>query len=148
MFNRAQSALNKVAQKSHTDYLPRGPYFDAPMHSPRRRSTANTFKALGITSTTRLAGLPDVPTFGEHGVPNYTAYTWMYLLAPAGTPTEVIRRLSAALRSATSTTEVKHRFREDGVETLDMSTPQINESLARHAAEASKLISGLGSAKQ
>ncbi len=116
--------------------------------SSRAHIKAGTFRALGITSTSRLAGLPDVPTFIEQGVPNYTAYTWMYLLAPAGTPTEVMQRLSAALRSATATTEVKDRFREDGVETPDMSTQQVNESLTQHAADASKLMTDLGLAKQ
>ena len=116
--------------------------------SSRSHIQAGTFRALGITSPTRLSGLPDVPTFGEQGVPNYTFYTWMYLLAPAGTPPAAIQRLSAALRSATSSKDVEDRFREDGVETLDMTTQQVTDSLARHAAEASKLMSDLGLAKQ
>ena len=116
--------------------------------SSRSHINAGTFKALGITSATRLPGLAEVPTFEEQGVSNYTFYTWMYLFAPAGTPADIVQRLSRALRSATSTTAIKDRFREDGVETLDMSTEQVNESLVRHAADATKLMTDLGLAKQ
>jgi len=70
--------------------------------SSRAHVKGGSVRALGITSTTRLPDLRDVPTFSEQGVPGYTAYTWMYLLAPAGTPPEAVERLTAALRSATS----------------------------------------------
>ncbi|HZR03854.1 MAG TPA: tripartite tricarboxylate transporter substrate binding protein [Burkholderiales bacterium] len=116
--------------------------------SSRAHINHGTFKALGITSTARLLGLSNVPTFEEQGVPNYTYYTWMYLFAPAGTSPEIVQRLSAALRSATAKPDMKDRFREDGVETLDMSTQQVNESLVRHAADASKLMADLGISKQ
>ena len=116
--------------------------------SSRSKIKAGTLKTLGITSSTRLPDLPDVPTFTEQGVPNYTYYTWMYLLAPAGTSPEIVQRLSAALRHATATPDVRDRFREDGVETLDMSTQQLSESLVQHAADAAKLMSDLGLPKQ
>jgi len=116
--------------------------------SSRNHIHGGSFKALGITSNSRLPGLPDVPTFIEQGVANYTFYTWMYLLVPRGTPANVVQRLSAALRSATSSVEIKERFREDGVETIDMSSQQVNESLIRHSADAAKLMTDLGITKQ
>jgi tripartite-type tricarboxylate transporter receptor subunit TctC len=60
-----------------------------------------TLRALGVTSTTRLPALPEVPTIAEQGVTNFSYYLWIGVVAPAGTPKDVVQRLSDALRSAT-----------------------------------------------
>ena len=107
-----------------------------------------TLKALGVTSGSRLSALPGVPTFTEQGVPNFTFYTVMYLVAPAGTPKEVVQRLSEALRTALANKALADRFREDGVEAVDMSPQQVNELMAREASVAAKLVADLGMSKE
>ncbi|AHG64162.1 Bug family tripartite tricarboxylate transporter substrate binding protein [Advenella mimigardefordensis] len=70
-------------------------------------------RPLAITSESRLPSLPDVPTLKESGV-DYTYTLWLGLLAPSGTPPEVVRRLSDALRFATADKELNERFRSEG----------------------------------
>ncbi|MGZ5119006.1 MAG: Bug family tripartite tricarboxylate transporter substrate binding protein [Burkholderiales bacterium] len=50
-------------------------------------------RALGVTSSKRVASAPDIPTIAEAGVPGYESLQWYGLLAPAGTPTEILARL-------------------------------------------------------
>src|SRR5690606_22000070 len=57
---------------------------------------AGKVKALAVTGAQRSSSLPDVPTMIEAGVPDYTAVTWNGLVAPAGTPPEIIRKTNAA----------------------------------------------------
>jgi tripartite-type tricarboxylate transporter receptor subunit TctC len=56
--------------------------------------------------------------------------------------------VSEALRAATSSTEVKDRFRSDGVETVEMSPQQLNEHMAKEALRTAKLMVDLGISKQ
>ena len=57
-------------------------------------------RALGVTSSSRISALPEVPTLAERGAANYSYYTWLSLVAPAGTPKDVVKTLADALRSA------------------------------------------------
>jgi tripartite-type tricarboxylate transporter receptor subunit TctC len=105
-------------------------------------------RALGVTSTTRLAALPEIPTIAEQGVPNFSYYLYIGVLAPAGTPKDVVQRLSEALRSATSSNDLKGRFREEGSEPMTMSPEEFTEFLRRDAAQMSKLVADLKLPKQ
>ncbi|UUZ77214.1 tripartite tricarboxylate transporter substrate binding protein [Polaromonas sp. P1(28)-13] len=109
---------------------------------------AGQLKVLAVSSTARIAALPDVPTFSEQGVPNYSYYTWLGLVAPAGTPKVVVQRLSEALRAATADKSVQDRYREDGLETMDMTSEQFNQFMEREIKQASKLVTDLGIPKQ
>ena len=105
-------------------------------------------RPLAVTSAARLAVLPDVPTFPDQGVPNYSYYTWVGLLAPTGTPRKAIQRHAEALRYATSNDAVKKRLHGEGVEVVDMSPEQFNQLLAREVTQNQKLVSALGLEKQ
>ena len=109
---------------------------------------AGQLKALGVTSTARIASLPDVPTFAEQGVPNFNYYTWLCLVAPAGTPKDVVFRLSEALRAATSDKGIRDRYRVDGLETVDMSPEEFNRFMESEVKQVTKLVSDLGLPKQ
>lgn len=65
---------------------------------------------VAVTSAERVAELPDVPTMIETGRENFVAVTFTGLLAPAGTPDDVIQALSDALNSALNSDDVKQRF--------------------------------------
>jgi tripartite-type tricarboxylate transporter receptor subunit TctC len=64
-------------------------------------------RALAVTSATRSPLLPDVPTMIESGFPGFTTSAWTGLLAPAGTPPEVIGKLNGAVNTALQTAEMK-----------------------------------------
>jgi tripartite-type tricarboxylate transporter receptor subunit TctC len=75
---------------------------------------AGTLRALAITSGTRSAAVPDLPTVAESGLPGYDIGTWWGLLAPAKTPRAIVERLAAAMRKATAVPAVKERFATGG----------------------------------
>jgi tripartite-type tricarboxylate transporter receptor subunit TctC len=67
-------------------------------------------RALGVTSTTRSAHLPDTPTAQELGFPNFEATAWYVLVAPTGTPPEVIEKLNAATNEYMRSDKGKENF--------------------------------------
>ena len=82
-----------------------------PSSLPHIRS--GKFRALAITSATRSAQLPEVPTMTEAGVPMQVT-AWFGLLAPAGTPDAVVERIQQSARRAMQTAEVRQRFADLG----------------------------------
>lgn len=86
--------------------------------------------ALAVTSSTRIAALPQVPTVAEAGVPGYEVSNWLGVLAPAGTPGEVVGQLHAALVRAMADAGMKRQMAALGVETLS-STPEEFAALIR-----------------
>jgi tripartite-type tricarboxylate transporter receptor subunit TctC len=79
-------------------------------------------RALGVSGAKRSAGLPNVPTIAEAGVPGYSALQWYGLLAPAGTPNDIVVKLQAAVAKALEQADVKERLAADGAEGVG-STP-------------------------
>ena len=67
-------------------------------------------KGLGITSASRNALVPDVPTFVEAGIKDFVVIHWYGVLAPAGTPKEIIALLNREIAKALESTEIKERF--------------------------------------
>lgn len=100
-------------------------------------------KPLGVTSTKRLEVLPELPTIAEQGVPGYNFYFWVGLMAPAGTPKDVVQKLSQALQGAVNLPEVKNKFRDDGAEAMTMSPDEFTHFLKDQATDMSKLVTDL-----
>lgn len=105
-------------------------------------------KALGVTSAKRLAVLPDVPTIAEQGAPGYSFYFWIGMLAPAGTPSEVVQKLSTAVRSAIASPQLEERFAMEGSEALPQSPAEFDEFLERESSATAKLVTELRLPKQ
>ena len=80
-------------------------------------------RALAVTTKTRSPELPDVPTIAESGVPGYEATIWLGLLAPAGTPREIIDRLNSEVSKVLRNPEVQKSVLATGVEATSM-TPE------------------------
>lgn len=77
---------------------------------------AGMLKAIGVSGMARSHSLPDVPTIAEGGLPGYEFVSWNGLLAPAGTPNEVVARLEAALTRAVASAEFRERLLGAGLE--------------------------------
>jgi tripartite-type tricarboxylate transporter receptor subunit TctC len=84
---------------------------------------AGTLRAIAVLSPARFSLLPDVPTASESGLPGFETVLHYGVLAPAGTPRQVIDRLNIALRSLTDNPEVRSRIHAEGGEPLT-STPE------------------------
>jgi tripartite-type tricarboxylate transporter receptor subunit TctC len=77
---------------------------------------AGKLRALAVTGKKRLAQLPDAPTIAESGFPGYEASSWYGILAPAGTPREIVTKLNAELAKALEQPEVRNSLLAEGAE--------------------------------
>jgi tripartite-type tricarboxylate transporter receptor subunit TctC len=73
-------------------------------------------RALAIASSRRFAGLPDVPTASEAGLPGFEASVWYAMLAPTATPAPVIAKLNAATNDFLKTAQAKELFEKLGID--------------------------------
>lgn len=95
----------------------------APIPATHSQISSGTLRALAVTSAARTSLLPDVPTIAEAGLAGFDASLYYGLVAPAGTPRPIIDKLSAALRAALASDDVKKRLVADGTE-VTPSTPE------------------------
>jgi tripartite-type tricarboxylate transporter receptor subunit TctC len=84
---------------------------------------AGKLKALAVTTRRRYAELPDVPTLEESGVRGYDATIWLALLAPPGTPREIVQKLNASITRILSTPDARKLMASAGVE-VATNTPE------------------------
>jgi tripartite-type tricarboxylate transporter receptor subunit TctC len=99
-------------------------------------------KPLGVSSSTRISPLPNVPTFKEQGI-DYTYTLWLGLLVRSGTPKEVVQKLSEALRYATSSKELDERFRAEGSDPSFVTSAAFDSYIAQETGQMVKLASDL-----
>jgi tripartite-type tricarboxylate transporter receptor subunit TctC len=88
---------------------------------PHARSGA--VRPLAVTTLKRSTVAPDIPTMAESGLPGYDTSTWGGILAPAGTPKDVVAKLNAEFVKALNLPDVKGRLSEAGIE-IGGGTPQ------------------------
>jgi tripartite-type tricarboxylate transporter receptor subunit TctC len=94
-----------------------------------------TLKALAVTSATRRSDLPNVPTMSESGVANYVVTSFFGVVAPTGTPSNIVNKLNVAINEALRSSEMQVSLAKLGVEASPQ-TPQ--EFAAFIAAETQK----------
>ena len=105
---------------------------------------AGRLKALAVTTSKRIPQLPDVPTMQEAGVPGYNASVWLGLLAPAGTPKEVVMKLNAEIAKVLSAADTKKELYAAGVE-ADISSPEaLNTLMVQELDRWGKIIKDAG----
>jgi tripartite-type tricarboxylate transporter receptor subunit TctC len=94
-------------------------------------------RAIAVTSSKRVGALPDVPTMTEQGIPGQEAETLLFVLAPAGTPPEIVNTLSAEFRKIVASPEVESQFDALGFSPLattpEESAQRIKDEVARWA---------------
>jgi tripartite-type tricarboxylate transporter receptor subunit TctC len=88
-------------------------------------------RAYGVTSAARAGGAADIPTIAEAGVPGYEAVQWYGLLAPAGTPVDIINKLHEAVVRVLRDPAIRERFVSDGAEPTPSASPEEFAALIR-----------------
>jgi tripartite-type tricarboxylate transporter receptor subunit TctC len=83
---------------------------------------AGSLRALAVTSAQRAATAPEIPTVAEAALSGFEAATWFALVAPAGTPREIVRRLNTEVTQLVTQPDVRQRFADLGM-TIDAGTP-------------------------
>lgn len=84
----------------------------APAVMPHAQS--GKLRALGVSSASRLDAFPQVPTIAESGVPGFDATQWYGVVAPAGTPADVVKKLNAEIAAIMGSAEMKARLNTEG----------------------------------
>jgi tripartite-type tricarboxylate transporter receptor subunit TctC len=102
--------------------------------------TAGLIKAYAVTTKTRLAVLPDLPTADEAGLPGFAFTNWFAMYAPKGTPQPVVDRLSAALQEAHRDPDLKTKLAATGAEAVapERARPEILQAVLK--AEIDKWV--------
>lgn len=95
---------------------------------------------VAVSGGKRVAAIPDVPTFAEAGVPDYTMVSWYGLVAPAGTPQEIIDKLNAAGNAAAKTQEVIDALAAQGIGAIQNTPDEFAAQIAADSKAFRKLV--------
>jgi tripartite-type tricarboxylate transporter receptor subunit TctC len=99
-----------------------------------------TLRALAVTSAQRSPSVPDVPTVAEAALPDFAAETWFGVVAPAGTPHDILLKLNAAARRALATPEMRQRFADLGMTAGTSSPEELDAYIKAEIAKWSQVI--------
>ncbi len=110
----------------------------------RAQVLAGKLRAIGVTGTTRIAALPDVPTIAESGLPGYDLVGWHGILAPAGTPREVIDRLNTTINRTLDRSDLRASWAQQGFDTPQLGSEQFAQRMRRDFEAYGKLIKAIG----
>jgi tripartite-type tricarboxylate transporter receptor subunit TctC len=105
---------------------------------------AGKLRALAVTGAKRSQFLPELPTIAEAALPGYETGIWFGIVAPAGTPPEVISRLNAELVKAAASTEFRERLTGHGFEVVSSTPEQMADSVRSEMAKWGKVVKALG----
>ena len=106
--------------------------------------TSGRIKVLAIGGAKRNAALPNVPTIAEAGVPGYEASNWWGVLAPAGTPPAVVKRLNTEISEIMRSPDMQKRFESQGAETATMTPAELGKYIKTETAKWSKVVKQAG----
>jgi tripartite-type tricarboxylate transporter receptor subunit TctC len=100
-------------------------------------------KLLGVSSVARLAQFPDAPTISE-SLPGFQFSAWFTIMAPAGTPKDIIARLNAEAKKALADPHVQERLTEQGVTPVGSSPEELRDLTRAQLAKYAKLAKEAG----
>ena len=118
--------------------------FVAAMPSLIGQIRAGKLRAIAVTSSQRLAELPDVPPLSEAGFPGYEATNWLAVMGRAGTPPAIVARLNAELNKALQSADIKQRFANEGATVLTGTPQHLADVLAADLAKWARVVAQAG----
>jgi tripartite-type tricarboxylate transporter receptor subunit TctC len=105
---------------------------------------AGKLRPLATTGVQRAAQLPEVPTLAESGFAGYSAYVWMGLLAPRGTPRAIVDKLNAELKATLATPEVASYMSEAGIESVGSSPAEMDAYFREERERWARIVKETG----
>jgi tripartite-type tricarboxylate transporter receptor subunit TctC len=105
-------------------------------------------RLIGVTTEKRLAQFPDVPTVSESGLPGFFFNSWFAMLAPAGTPKEIVSRLNAEVLKALGDGEVRRKLEELGFAVRGSSAEDLRVMTREQLAKYARVIKEMGIANE
>jgi tripartite-type tricarboxylate transporter receptor subunit TctC len=101
-------------------------------------------KLIGVTTPARLPQFPDVPTVSESGLPGFEFNSWFAVLAPAGTPKDIVARLHAEILKALADPEVREKLNAQGLTVRGSSPEELRKATAEQLAKYARLMKQAG----
>ena len=101
-------------------------------------------KLLGVTTERRLPSFPDVPTVSESGLPGFFFNSWFAILAPAGTPKEIVARLNVEVLKALADSQVRQKLEELGFAVRGSSPAELGTLTRAQLAKYARVIKEMG----
>jgi tripartite-type tricarboxylate transporter receptor subunit TctC len=105
---------------------------------------AGKLRAIAVTSIKRAPALPDLPTIAESGVPGFEASSWFGILAPAGTPREIVLRLNREANKALQGAEMKEKLLAQGAEAVGNSPEFFVDYIRSETVKWAKVVKDSG----
>jgi tripartite-type tricarboxylate transporter receptor subunit TctC len=106
---------------------------------------AGRLRALAVTTLARSPAMPELPTIAESGLPGFDLSTWFGVMAPAGTPPEIVSKLNAEIARALSAKDMRERLEKMGAEPPINNTPEHFAAFIRtEAAKYAKVVKDSG----
>lgn len=109
-----------------------------------QQTQAGRTRALAVTSAKRSPQLPNVPSLAEAGLAGYDASVWLGLLAPAGTPPEIVQRLHAEVSKVMQAPETRSALAAAGVEPSLLGPAEFGELMVKDGAKWAKVVKDTG----
>jgi len=101
-------------------------------------------RALAVSGATRSPLLPDVPTISESGVKGFEMGTWLGLLAPAGTPADIVDRLNGAIVKIVNTPDFRERLSSQGMDPVSSTPAEFAAYIKAEIAKFARLVQAAG----
>jgi tripartite-type tricarboxylate transporter receptor subunit TctC len=101
-------------------------------------------EGIAVTSAARSPALPDIPTIAESGYPGFDTGSWIGLLAPAGTPTALVDKISADVRDILSQPEVRQTLISQGATPLSLNPAAFKQRIETDRAKYKQIIQERG----
>jgi tripartite-type tricarboxylate transporter receptor subunit TctC len=105
-------------------------------------------RLIGVTTEERLAQFPDVPTVSESGLPGFFFNSWFAILAPTGTPKDIIARVNAEVLKALGDGEVRRKLEELGFAVRGSSSEELRLMTRDQLAKYGRVIKEMGIANE
>ena len=105
---------------------------------------AGRLRAIAVTTAKRSAVAPELPTLAEGVLPGFAVATWQAVMAPAGTPRDVVQRLNAETVKAMALPEMKERFLSFGTDAATSTPEELGRFLADEVAKIGKIARDTG----
>lgn len=114
------------------------------MPSALPHAKAGKLRPLAVTSLKRSASFPDVPTMDEEGLKGFDATSWFGLLAPAGTPKDIVAKLNKAAVASLATVEMKERLAANGADPVGNSPAEFAAFIKAENEKWAKIVKASG----
>jgi tripartite-type tricarboxylate transporter receptor subunit TctC len=114
-------------------------FYMAPLDTAIGQLKGGKVRALGVTSKTRNAAVPDIPSIAEQGYPNFEIGLWFGVWAPAGTPPVIVSKINQSVNKSMEEPEVKTAYETKGIKATPMSPAEFSKFVREEMMKYQKI---------